>query len=163
MNNRDIDKFFDDCGLTNSIEKHVRPPNEMWTFAAGQFPMLIQTQESANRMRIVAFIADAASTDAALLRQMLEANYHSALDARYALTDGKVVSVFLHPFAELTKSQFVLGLYQTVSCAATFGSSYSGGTMFFGAAHGGNGNGADAGQAEAETAAYLDELVRLIR
>lgn len=157
MNNAAIDAFFKESGLSESIETYVRPPNAMWMFQAGRFPCLIQTQESANRMRIVAFIADASRLDREELVRLMEANYHSALDARYALTDDKLVSVFLHPFAELSHTQFVLGLYQTISCAETCGSTYTGGTMVFGRSHGGG-----AGQAEGTVPDLLSQLRRAI-
>ncbi len=136
MDNQDIDRFFEESDLADSVEKQMRPPNAIWTFKAGSFPMFIQTQESANRMRIVAFVAEADALGEEELIELLEANYHSALDARYAVTDGYVVSAFLHPFRELTFTQFLLGLYQTIHCAETFGTSYSGGTMVFGASGG---------------------------
>ena len=43
------------------IDRQDRPPTATWIFQAGRFPVLIQTQENANRMRIVAFIGDAAA------------------------------------------------------------------------------------------------------
>lgn len=133
MNNRDIDEFFDDAGLTHLVERSEHPPNVIWQFQGHGFPMFIQTQESADRMRIVAFIAEAKGLDVQDLGALLEANYHSALDARYALTDGNLVSVFLHPFEELSVVGFVSGLYQVMNCADTCGTTFSGGTMVFGA------------------------------
>lgn len=133
MDNQDIDRFFADSGLTERIERIDRPPTAMWIFQAGRFPVLIQSQENANRMRIVAFIAEAAELDRDGLATLLEANYHTALDARYALADNQLVAAFLHPFRELTLTQFILGLYQTVNCAETCGTTFTGGTMVFGA------------------------------
>ncbi len=132
MDNTDIDRFFEDSDLVDWVERQERMPNVIWSFHAGPFPMFIQTQENANRMRIVAFIAETTDLDREDLIEILEANYHSALDARYAVTDEYVVSAFLHPFRELTFTQFLMGMYQTIHCAETFGDTYSGGTMFFG-------------------------------
>lgn len=133
MNNRDIDEFFDDAGLTHLVERSEHPPNVIWQFQGLGFPMFIQTQESADRMRIVVFIAEAQGLGVQDLGRLLEANYHTALDARYALTDGNVVSVFLHSFEELSIVGFVSGLYQVMQCAETCGTTFSGGTMVFGA------------------------------
>lgn len=137
MNNCAIDDFFDDNDLSDKVQKQIRPPNEIWFLKAAETPVIIQTQEDANRMRIVAFVAeDAADLDNQKLVRLMQANYHSALDARYAITDdGQLVAVFLHPFEELSREQFVLGFCQVVNCAATFGGSYSGGTMTFGRRH----------------------------
>ena len=101
MNNRDIDSFFRDTKLLDLVEKIERYPNIIWGFSAGRYQMMIQTQENVNRMRIVAFIANESNLDQSELYKLLEANYHSALDARYALTDGRLVSLFLHPFEEI--------------------------------------------------------------
>jgi len=132
MDNGEIDSFFRDAGLTDSVTRFEWPPNIIWKFQAVGSQMTIQTQASVNRMRIVAVIKEARKCDREVLSTLLEANYHSALDARYALTENMLVAVFLHPFKELTLCQFISGLYQTISCAETFGSTYSGGTMIFG-------------------------------
>ena len=159
MNNKNIEDFFLDSGLSDSVEKIERYPNVIWVFSCGLHQMMIQTQENANRMRIVAFIAHEADLDQAELYKLMEANYHSALDARYALTDGQLVSLFLHPFEELTATQFVLGLFQTITCAKTFGTSYSGGTMIFGAHH----NRSDVNAFENTTQDILQAVVNSIR
>jgi len=134
MENRDIDAFFDRSSLSSHVKRVESPPNIMWQFSAPGFPVLIQTQATVARMRIVAFVAEAEQLEAEHLTALLEANYHSALDARYALTDGYVVSAFIHPLAELTYRQFVLGLYQVINCAETCGTTFSGGTLVFGVA-----------------------------
>jgi len=158
MTNKDIDSFFQDSGLTDSVEKVERYPNVMWGFSAGRHQLMIQTQEEANRMRIVASVVNESDLDRPELCKLMEANYHSALDARYALTDGKLVSLYLHPLEELTATQFTLGLYQTIMCAQSFGTSYSGGTMVFGAS---GGRGADS--AENSIQDILREVVASIK
>lgn len=132
MTNQDIDLFFEKVGLSAHVEKQLQEPSCVWTLNVGAIPVLIQTQASANRMRIVGYITEQADIEPGQLLDMLEANYHSALDARYALADGYVVAAFLHPFKELDGNQFVLGMYQVIRCAETFGTYYSGGTMVFG-------------------------------
>ena len=132
MNNADIDRYFAEAGLTDAIHRETHQPTDVWLFLASDTQVMIQTQESANRMRIVAFIAEAGDLERDHLYELLEANYHSALDARYAIAEGHLVAAFLHPFEELTPEQFVLGLYQVISCAETYGGSNSGGTLVFG-------------------------------
>lgn len=132
MENHDIDTFFSATHLGDQVKRVVSEPNVMWQFSARGFPMFIQTQDTVDRMRIVAFVADAKELAAEHLSTLLEANYHSALDARYALSDGYVVAAFIHPLAELSYRQFVLGLYQVINCADTCGTTFSGGTLVFG-------------------------------
>lgn len=165
MQNRDIDEFFDDAELTDLVERKEHPPNVIWQFRGMGFPMFIQTQESADRMRIVAFIAEATGLNVQELGMLLEANYHTALDARYALTDGNLVSVFLHPFEELSVVGFISGLYQVMNCAETCGTTFSGGTMVFGASPDpGDVPGSDGANLVEDSAPNLmAEVVRMIR
>ncbi len=159
MENREIDLFFDGNGLKEHVHRMVGPQNSHWEFQCGVIPLFIQTQENANRMRIVARIVPEREMERRHLIAMLEANYHSALDARYALADDWVTAAFIHPLHELNAEQFVLGLYQVVSCAATFGQEYTGGTMVFGRI-GGDGV---AKTAESRVAPMLDALIQGIR
>ncbi|QDT96840.1 hypothetical protein [Gimesia aquarii] len=133
MNNNDINVWFDDHGLSSEVQSQFIPPSGHWQLNVGEFPVRIQTQESANRMRIVAYITGAEGISIAEYQIMMEANSHSALDARYAIDNGYIVSLFLHPFKELDLVQFVLGFYQVISCAETYGKDYTGGTLFYGA------------------------------
>lgn len=132
MNNLEIDQYFAEAGLSDAVHRESHPPTEVWLFMAGDHQVMIQTQESANRIRIVVFIGESRELDRDELESLLEANYHSALDARYAIAEGHLVAAFLHPFEELTAEQFVLGLYQVIGCAETYGGANSGGTLVFG-------------------------------
>lgn len=109
MNNNDINDWFEENGLTSEVQCEFVPPSGHWQLHVGPFPVRIQTQESANRMRIVAYISGADGISNAEYVRMMEANSHSALDARYAIDSGYIVSLFLHPFQELDLLQFVLG------------------------------------------------------
>lgn len=158
MTNDDIDLFFNKVGLADHVVKQAHEPSCVWTFQAGPHPVLIQTQASANRMRIVSYIAEQPDVEPNQLIEMLEANYHSALDARYGLADGYVVAAFLHPFKELDGNQFVLGLYQVISCAETFGTYYSGGTMVFGEQNSSNNDFIDFDlDSDSDTDSWLDD------
>lgn len=165
MDNRDIDTFFRDSELTDAVERHADGPSVRWVFRAGRFPVLIQTQEEANRMRTVVFIADADQLNEDFLRIALEANYRSALDARYAISEGNLVAAFIQPFRELTLTQFILGLYQTINCAETCGSTFTGGTMIFGVTDRPPGTEPDEPPTEAEGAIYeiMNEVTTRIR
>ena len=73
--------------------------------------------------------ADGLSTQE--LERVLQANFDSALDARYAIAQGKLWSVFIHPLSPLERDQFLSGLAQTITVARTYGQSYSGRATFF--------------------------------
>ena len=63
---------------------------------------------------------------------MLEANFHSALDAKYSMFEGFVISVYTHPLRELTRDQFVDAMGQVVNLAQNFGTTYSSTSLIFG-------------------------------
>ena len=153
MDNQDIDAFVRKTGM--GLEAVFRPPIAVWEGAVCGYPMFVQTQEDANRMRIVVFIAEADDLEEDELSVLMEANYHSALDARYALADGYLVSAFIHPLAELTATQFTLGLYQALHCAETRGTTYSGGTLVFGPSTGEG----DVSPAEDSVGAFFSDLM----
>ena len=95
-------------------------------------PILIVMDPGANRMRAMVPIASAEGLTEADLLRMMQANFDSALDARYAVANGRVWGVFLHPLAELERDQLISGLAQVVSVAQTYGSFYSSGAARFG-------------------------------
>ena len=72
------------------------------------------------------------------LNRLMQANFDAALDARYAVANGRLWGVFIHPLSPLEKDQFLSGLVQTVTVAKTYGTTFSGGAAVFG---GGDSNG----------------------
>ena len=72
------------------------------------------------------------------MQRVMQANFDSALDARYAVAQGQLWGVFLHPFKELERNQFISGIAQTVNVAKTYGSLYSSGAVQFGGGDSGN-------------------------
>ena len=85
-----------------------------------------------DRMRIVAPITDYSKVTPEQKDIILESNYHKALDARYAASNGTLYSAFIHPMSPLTKKELVDALNQVSTLALTFGSSYSSGSLSFG-------------------------------
>jgi hypothetical protein len=61
----------------------------------------------------------------------LRANFHGALDLRYALSNEMIVVAFLHPLSALTREQIVSAIGQLASARETFGSTYSSGALSF--------------------------------
>ena len=82
-------------------------------------------------MRIISPIVEAHEVSDEKLRKCMEANFHSALDARYAIGDNVLWAAFIHPLRELETNQIVSAVSQVYSCAKTFGTTYSSGTLSF--------------------------------
>jgi len=103
-----------------------------WRLVVDGRAVMIITDESADRMRILTPVTAAEALTEENLRRVMQANFDSALDARYALAKGTLWSTFIHPLGALDDEAFLLGLGQVVNLANTFGSSYSSGLLMFG-------------------------------
>jgi hypothetical protein len=87
--------------------------------------------ETHDRMRIIASIAARGNITSDQFEKAMEANFHTALDARYALNKGILYAAFIHPLSLLTKAQLENALYQTATLATSFGKEYSSGLLTF--------------------------------
>lgn len=87
--------------------------------------------ENANRMRIISPIVEREKIGEKELLNALVANFHSALDVKYALSDEIIWSVFVHPLQELSEHQVRDAINQVYSAAATFGTTYSSTDLVF--------------------------------
>ena len=103
-----------------------------WSLEYSDTPVIIITDDTANRMRIFAPVLEEKDLKPGQLQKMLEANFHSALDAKYCLFEGLVISIFTHPLEELTAEQFLDALGQVVTLTKTFGTTYSSTDKIFG-------------------------------
>ncbi len=107
-------------------------------FSVQDIPVLMVADPRADRMRVMVPIRSAESLDAAELMRLMQANFDTALDARYAVAQGRLWGVFIHPLSPLEQDQFLSAIAQTVNVARTYGQTYSGGAQVFG---GGDSNG----------------------
>ena len=107
-------------------------------FTIADIPVVLIADPLADRMRAMVPIRAADGLDAEELMRLMQANFDSALDARYAVAQGRLWGVFIHPLSPLKSDQLVSGLAQTVNVARTYGQTYSGGAQVFG---GGDSNG----------------------
>jgi hypothetical protein len=89
------------------------------------------SDETADRMRIISAIKEIDELSGAQLIVALEANFHSALDARYAISDGLVYAAYIHPLSSLSETEFRSAIRQVETAQHTFGSTYSSGELFF--------------------------------
>lgn len=103
-----------------------------WQLIYRGSPLLVITDESNNRMRIFTPIIEEEQVEEGQLKKMLEANFHSALDAKYSLYKGFVISVYTHPLHQLQEDQLIDAMQQVVTLANTFGTSYSSTDLIFG-------------------------------
>ncbi|GAA4279048.1 hypothetical protein JJQ60_07160 [Aquimarina mytili] len=103
-----------------------------WKFIYKQIPMLCVTDETNNRMRIISPITESDNLDKDLLLDAMTANFHSALDVKYAISNGILWSVYIHPLKELTNEQVESAISQVYFAAKTFGTTFSSTQLLFG-------------------------------
>ena len=119
--------------LIGQIDAQIEGQPGFWSLAYEGLQVYIITDENADRMRIIVQIAPSDDLDQEGLYRMMQANFDTALDARYAIAKGVVWSAFIHPLSPLTDEQFLAGFSQAVTLAATYGTTYdSGGLVFSG-------------------------------
>lgn len=103
-----------------------------WRFTIADVPVQVLTDITHDRMRIMVPVAAAEELDAELMFRLLQANFDTALDARYAVAQGVVWGTFIHPLSSLSDDDFLAGVGQTVNIARTFGTTFSSGVLSFG-------------------------------
>lgn len=92
----------------------------------------IVTDPAADRMRIVIAIVREGTIAANQMKRIMQANFDSALDARYAIGQGILWATFIHPLGSLSDDDFLSGLGQTINLVTTYGTTYSSGALVFG-------------------------------
>ncbi|MEN0065740.1 MAG: hypothetical protein AAGA48_26615 [Myxococcota bacterium] len=130
MDNAGIDAFL--TRVFGDAATDMRQSPNQWSFNIERFPVMIVTDEGADRMRIIIPITDTESLPQGFAERMLQANFDAVLDARYAIGQGTVWATFIHPLSPLTEAQLASGLAQTVTAAATFGTTFTSGALVFG-------------------------------
>lgn len=129
----EIDTFLEAVG------QDVDGSDGAWQFEIEEVRVACLTDARFDRMRLIAPVIEVDDMSEAHRVACLEANFHTALDGRYAISDGVLYAAFIHPLESLTETDFRSALAQVVSLVQTFGTSYSGGTLVFGVPTGGGG------------------------
>ena len=94
--------------------------------------LILVYDENADRMRVISPICDQGECGPGAVEKAMEANFHTALDARYALSKGVVWSAFIHPLSSLDEDLLVSAIQQVAVAKATFGDEYTSGKWAFG-------------------------------
>ncbi len=124
--------------IIRAIDPEARPAGNTIQFMIEDIPLVVIADARADRMRAMVPIRSAAGLSPDELMRLMQANFDSALDARYAVAQGRLWGVFIHPLSPLKKDQLLSALVQTINIARTYGQTYSGGATVFG---GGDSNG----------------------
>ena len=134
--------------LILAVDENAVLEGNSWYLAIEGLDTSVVYDVAADRMRIIIPIVQADEVDAETLTRLMQANFDTALDARYAIGNGMLWGTFIHPLSTLSDEEFLVGLAQTANVVLSFGSSYSSGLFMFG--------GGDSGDIERRR--LIDEL-----
>lgn len=135
--------------ILRALDPEAQSNGRMWQITIGEVQVLIVTDETADRMRAITPVAKAPEVSADEMERLLQANFDTALDARYAIAKDVLWSAYIHPLSPLQKDQLISGLGQVVNLAQSYGTLYSGGALQYG--------GGDSGALQRQ---LIDELLK---
>lgn len=108
--------------------------NGQWELVRHGVPVICLADPGADRMRLFAPVIEVSDMTDEQRQDVLDANFHTALDARYATAKGMLFAAYLHPLSTLTEADLRSAVDQVAVLARTFGTSYSSGLLEFGPA-----------------------------
>ena len=118
--------------IIRAIDPEAQAAGNAIRFTIDDIPVVVVADPNADRMRAMVPIRSANGLSADELMRLMQANFDSALDARYAVARGRLWGVFIHPLSPLEKDQLLSAFIQTINVARTYGQTYSGGATVFG-------------------------------
>ena len=119
MNNEKLEK------IIYTLSDTLIGQEGQWQFLVGEVTMMCITDQNNNRMRIIAPIIESKALTAEDLNKCMEANFHSALDVKYAISDDILWVAYIHPLSELSKGQAIDAIKQVYAAAISYGTTYS--------------------------------------
>ena len=114
------------------VDGDARLEGNTWLFLVEGLEAVVIFDAAADRMRIMIPIEPEDELEEGHLRRLMQANFDSALDARYAIAQGMLWGTFIHPLSTLTDEQFLVAIGQTVNVVTSYGTTYSSGLFIFG-------------------------------
>lgn len=118
--------------VITALDAEAERNGNNWQFTVEERMMIAVTDTSAGRMRVITPIAPVDALPEEALMRLMQANFDTALDARYAVGQGLVWGAFIHPLDSLTTRDFASGVLQTHTLAETFGTTFSSGALNYG-------------------------------
>ncbi len=134
MSNKDLEK------IIYVVSDSLQGVTGNWQFLIEDKLFICVTDEKHNRMRIISPIIEEEKLSNTDKQKLLEANFHSALDARYAIANDYLWAVFIHPLKELSKDQVMDAISQVYTAVLTYGTTYNSTGLSFPGSKGENEN-----------------------
>ncbi|WP_298955980.1 hypothetical protein [uncultured Nonlabens sp.] len=125
MSNSRLDTIF------KTVSDTIQGNNGRWQFIINDIPIICVTDVNHNRMRIISPIIAYSKLNEEMKTNALVANFHTALDVKYAISENLLWSVFIHPLKELTEKQVADAVKQVYLAHVNFGTTYSSTPLVF--------------------------------
>ncbi|QCX39347.1 YbjN domain-containing protein [Aureibaculum algae] len=125
MTNSDLEK------IIYVVSDSIRGESGNWQFMIKGRMLACITDTTNNRLRIMSPIIEQKKLAHIDLLKLMEANFHSALDARYAISDNLLWSMYVHPLKELQKDEILSAINQVYTAALTYGTTYNSSELTF--------------------------------
>jgi hypothetical protein len=117
--------------LIRSSAKDVSGAAGGLSFAIGGVRMECISDVTHDRMRLIAPIKAVSELTPQQVASVLEANFHTALDSRYATSHGVLYAAYIHPLSPLGELELQSALRQVAALAVSFGTTYSSGELVY--------------------------------
>lgn len=121
-----------------SMQNFVRDNTEVISEEKGyvyfkylEMKMVLLYDSEHNRMRIISPITDYSRLAPKIKDNLMHANFHKTLDARYAVSEDTLYACFIHPLSTLTQDDLESALKQVSNLRLGFGKTYSSGQLDF--------------------------------
>lgn len=118
--------------LILKVDEEAVLEGSTWLLQVADLQAIVVFDVAADRMRIVIPVGPTDMMEKEELTRIMQANFDSALDARYAIAQGTLWGTFIHPLSSLTDEEFLVGLGQTANVVKSYGTSYSSGLFIYG-------------------------------
>lgn len=112
----------------------LKSTGERFQTRCGEHDLIVVADGESDRLRIMVPVAAIDRDDAMTFRRLLEANFSSALDARYAIFNGVLWTLYLAPLSSLTTHQVDCAVTQVIELARSTGSAYTANPALIGTA-----------------------------
>lgn len=117
--------------IISNYSTNVKINNNVISFEYEKVTIYCVWDANADRMRMISPIASTSDLSDELMELALKANYHTVLDARYAIGDDVLYAAFIHPLSPITKNEVESAIRQVSTAALTFGTSFTSGELVF--------------------------------
>lgn len=117
--------------IYTSVSDSIQGRSGAWQFQIKDVVFISLTDSINNRMRIISPVIEEKQLDTDLLKASLIANFHTALDVKYAISDGVLWASFIHPLKELSDEQIRDAISQVYYANVNFGTTFASTSLVF--------------------------------